>query len=304
VILLLLFIIVGLGFATNAEAIQQNKLIFWDAARIEEGKNVPLTAYMLVIAIGMAMVGSLFSSDAWNNITFTAGEVINPKKNIPLSLFFGTLLVTVLYLLANVVYITVLPLRGDPAGTTVAERGIQFALNDRLATAAISTVFGNYAMIIMAAFIMISTFGCNNGLILSGARVYYAMAEDRIFFSKAGKLNDRGVPSSGLIFQSIWASILCLSGTYNQLLDYVIFAVLIFYILTIIGIFILRIRRPELERPYKAFGYPVVPALYIIFATIITIILLRFKEYSWAGLIIVVIGIPVYFLWNKRKPNI
>jgi APA family basic amino acid/polyamine antiporter len=250
----------------------------------------------------MAMVGSLFSSDAWNNITFTAGEVINPKKNIPVSLFLGTFIVTILYLLANVVYISVLPLKGDPAGLSVADRGMQFALNDRLATAAISGIFGNYAMIIMAVFIMISTFGCNNGLILSGARVYYAMAQDGTFLKKSGELNSKGVPSWGLVFQCIWAGVLCLSGTYGQLLDYVIFAVLIFYILTILGIFILRIKRPDADRPYKAFGYPVIPAIYILTALLVTFILLFNKDYSWGGLIIVVIGIPVYFLWNKRKP--
>lgn len=301
VILLILFIIIGLGFATNTNAFQLNKQIFWEPSQMEDGVNIPLGGFALIAAIGMAMVGSLFSSDAWNNITFTAGEVINPRKNIPLSLFLGTFIVTILYLLANVVYITVLPLRGDPAGLTVAERGMQFALNDRLATAAISDVFGNYAMIIMAVFIMISTFGCNNGLILSGARVYYAMAQDGLFFRKSGTLNAKGVPSWGLIFQCIWAAVLCLSGTYGQLLDYVVFAVLIFYILTITGIFVLRKKYPEMERPYKAFGYPVIPAIYIMIATLITIILLFFKNYSWGGLIIVIIGIPVYFIWNKRK---
>ena len=301
VILLILFIIIGLGFATNTGAIHLNKQIFWEPSQLKEGIITPLGGFALIAALGMAMVGSLFSSDAWNNITFTAGEVINPKRNIPLSLFLGTFIVTILYLLANVVYITVLPLQGDPAGVTVAERGMQFAMNDRLATAAISDVFGNYAMIIMAVFIMISTFGCNNGLILSGARVYYAMAQDGIFFRKSGILNIKGVPSWGLALQCIWASILCLSGTYGQLLDYVIFAVLIFYILTIIGLFILRIKNPQTERPYKAFGYPFIPAFYIITATIITLILLFYKDYSWGGLIIVIIGIPVYFLWNKRK---
>jgi basic amino acid/polyamine antiporter, APA family len=271
---------------------------------VKDGVNIPLGGFALITAIGMAMVGSLFSSDAWNNITFTAGEVINPRKNIPLSLFLGTLIVTILYLLANVVYITVLPLQGDPAGLTTAERGMQFALNDRLATAAISGIFGNYAMIIMAVFIMISTFGCNNGLILSGARVYYAMAQDGIFFRKSGELNTKGVPSWGLVIQCIWAGVLCLSGTYGQLLDYVIFAVLIFYILTIFGIFILRIKKPGLERPYKAFGYPVIPAVYILTATLVTAILLFYKDYAWGGLVIVIIGIPVYFLWNKRKPGI
>jgi APA family basic amino acid/polyamine antiporter len=304
VLLLILFIIIGLGFAANSNAVQLNKQIFWEPAQVENGINIPLGGFALIAALGMAMVGSLFSSDAWNNITFTAGEVINPRKNIPLSLFLGTFIVTILYLLANLVYITVLPLRGDPESLSVAGRGMQFAMNDRLATAAISDVFGNYAMIIMAVFIMISTFGCNNGLILSGARVYYAMAQDGIFFRKSGTLNNHGVPSWGLIMQCVWAALLCLSGTYSQLLDYVIFAVLIFYILTITGIFILRIKRPGAERPYRAFGYPFIPSFYIIIATIITLILLFYKDYSWGGLVIVIIGIPVYFLWNKRKPGI
>jgi len=305
VILLLAFIIIGLGFASNSGAINVNDKIFWQP--IQEGpggQDIPLSGYALIAALGMAMVGTLFSSDAWNNITFTAGEVINPKKNIPLSLFLGTLIVTILYLLANVVYITVLPLRGEPESATIVGRGMQYAMNDRLATAAISGVFGNYAVIIMAAFIIISTFGCNNGLILSGARVYYSMANDGLFFPKVGKLNGNGVPAFGLILQCIWASMLCLSGTYGQLLDYVIFAVLIFYILTITGIFILRRTQPDTERPYKAFGYPVIPVIYIVLASLIVFILFIYKsDYTWPGLIIVLLGIPVYFLWRKKLGN-
>jgi APA family basic amino acid/polyamine antiporter len=301
-ILLVLFIIIGLGFAANQSSFHINNLIFWEPEREGAGGvDMPLSGVALVAAIGMAMVGSLFSSDAWNNITFTAGEVINPRKNIPLSLFLGTFAVTVLYLLANFVYISVLPVRGDPNGTDIASRGIQYALNDRLATAAISGVFGNYAVLIMAAFIVISTFGCNNGLILAGARVYYAMASDGIFFKKVGILNNKGVPATGLIIQGIWAGLLCLSGTYGQLLDYVVFAVLIFYTLTIFGLFRLRKLRPELERPYKAFGYPVIPLVYIILALIVMFILFIYKpEYTWPGLIIVLLGIPVFFLWKKN----
>ena len=303
VLLMLLFIIVGLGFSSNSEAIHINEKIFWQPMQEGPGgQDIPLSGFILVAALGMAMVGTLFSSDAWNNITFTAGEIINPKKNIPLSLFLGTSIVTVLYLLANVVYITALPVRGEPVGGGVMERGIQYALNDRLATAAISGVFGNYAVVIMAVFIVISTFGCNNGLILSGARVYYSMAKDNLFFKKVGLLNSKGVPAAGLVVQGIWASLLCLSGTYGQLLDYVVFAVLIFYILTISGIYILRIRRPDMERPYKAFGYPVIPAIYILLASVIVIILFIFKpEYTWPGLLIVLLGIPVYFLWHKKS---
>jgi len=306
VFLLILFIIIGLGFSSNSEAIRINEKIFWQPMQEGPGGlDIPISGFALIAAIGMAMVGTLFSSDAWNNITFTAGEIINPKKNIPLSLFLGTSIVTVLYLLANVVYITVLPLRGEPVGDGIMERGMQYAINDRLGTAALSGVFGNFAVIIMAVFIVISTFGCNNGLILSGARVYYSMAKDNQFFKKVGLLNSKGVPAAGLVVQGIWASLLCLSGTYGQLLDYVVFAVLIFYILTISGIFILRVKRPEMERPYKAFGYPVIPVLYILLASVIVIILFIFKpEYTWPGLLIVLLGIPVYYLWyNKRKKN-
>ncbi len=300
-ILLVLFIVVGLGFAANKDAINLNMLTLWTPeTEGTGGVDIPIAGMALVAAIGMAMVGSLFSSDAWNNITFTAGEVINPRKNIPLSLLLGTLSVTVLYLLANLVYITVLPVRGSPEGNEVAMRGMQYALNDRLGTAAMSGIFGNYAVMIMAGFIVISTFGCNNGLILAGARVYYAMAFDGIFFRKVGILNAKGVPSTGLIIQGVWASLLCLSGTYGQLLDYVVFAVLIFYVLTIFGIFRLRSSRPDAERPYKALGYPVIPMLYIILAIIVMTILLIYKPaYTWPGLFIVLLGIPVFFLWNK-----
>jgi APA family basic amino acid/polyamine antiporter len=301
-ILLVMFIIIGLGFAANQQAISVNREIIWDPVRLgADGNGIPLAGMALVAAIGMAMVGSLFSSDAWNNITFTAGEVINPRKNIPLSLFLGTFVVTILYLLANLVYITVLPLRGDPDGADVVARGMQYAVNDRLGTAAFSGLFGNYAVLIMAAFIVISTFGCNNGLILAGARVYYAMAADRIFFKKVGTLNEKGVPATGLVIQGIWAGLLCLSGTYGQLLDYVVFAVLIFYVLTIAGLFLLRKKRPEAERPYRAFGYPVIPLIYIFLALSIMFILLIYKpEYTWPGLIIVILGIPVYYLWKKK----
>ncbi len=297
------FILVGFFFAYNSDSVAANMSYFWEPAiKDKAGQWIPLTGMALIAAIGMAQVGSLFSSDAWNNVTFTAAEVINPKKNIPMSLFLGTFIVTILFILTNIVYIVVLPLRGDPAGATVMEKGIQYALNDRLATAAVTDVFGVYAASVMALFIMISTFGCNNGLILSGARVYYAMARDGLFFNEAGILNRKAVPSAGLILQAVWASLLCLSGTYSQLLDYVVFAVLIFYVLTIAGIFILRKKMPDAERPYKAFGYPVIPALYIIVAIAIMLILLIYKpEYTWPGLIIVIMGIPVYFLWNKQS---
>jgi len=298
-------ILLAFFIGKNAAAIGANFSNFWSASwtHIANGKIVSvetLSGSMLLAAIGVAMVGSLFSSDAWNNITFTAAEVKNPKKNIPLSLFLGTAIVTLLYIGANIAYIVVLPLKGNVAGATVADRGIQFALSDRVATAASSMIFGAPAVIIMAVLIMVSTFGCNNGLILAGARVYYAMAKDKLFFKKIGTINKNSVPGVALVVQAVWASLLCLSGTYSDLLDYVIFAVLIFYILTIAGIFRLRIKRPDAERPYKAWGYPVVPALYILAAAAISIDLLIFKPmYTWPGMVIVLLGIPVYFIWSK-----
>lgn len=301
IIVLFAFILIGLIWARNGTAIHLNWEILWDAQQTgADGQPLKLAGFALVAAMGAAMVGSLFSSDAWNNITFTAGEVVNPKKNIPLSLFFGTLIVTVLYLLANLVYMQTLPLRGIQEGADAVSRGMQFATNDRLGTASMEGVFGLNAALIMAVFVVVSTFGCNNGLILSGARVYYAMSNDGLFFKAAGRLNSKGVPATGLWVQAVWASLLCLSGTYGQLLDYVIFAVLIFYTMTILGIFILRKKRPDAERPYKAFGYPVFPALYILLALLIMAILLVYKpQYTWPGLIIVLIGIPVYYIWRR-----
>ena len=298
-------ILAAVIWGANDFAIEANWSDFWTASWTRVGADGGLTVESLgglsiLAAIGVAMVGSLFSSDAWNNITFTAGEVVNPKRNIPLSLVLGTGIVTALYLLANLAYILVLPVRGTPEGADVIARGIQFAVSDRVATAAVSTFFGGAAAAIMAGLIMVSTFGCNNGLILSGARVYYTMALDGLFFKKTGTLNSKAVPAFALIVQSVWASALCLSGKYGDLLDYVIFAVLIFYILTIIGIFRLRKSRPDAERPYKAFGYPVVPALYVVATTALCIDLLVFKPaYTWPGLIIVLLGIPVYFLWRR-----
>ena len=298
-------ILLAFFIGENAAAIGANFSNFWNASwtHISNGKIISvesLSGSMLLAAIGVAMVGSLFSSDAWNNITFTAAEVKNPKRNIPLSLFLGTAIVTLLYIGANVAYILVLPLKGSPEGVSVVGRGIQFALSDRVATAASSMIFGAPAVVIMAVLIMISTFGCNNGLILAGALVYYAMARDNLFFKKIGTVNKNSVPGVALVVQAVWASLLCLSGTYGDLLDYVIFAVLIFYILTIAGIFLLRKKRPDAERPYKAWGYPVVPALYILAASAISIDLLIFKPmYSWPGMIIVLLGIPVYFIWKR-----
>ncbi|MDE3058103.1 MAG: amino acid permease [Bacteroidota bacterium] len=303
---LLGLILLGFLIGKNAEAVAANFSNFWNAAWTQFSNGNfqihPLSGIALAGAIGAAMVGSLFSSDAWNNITFTAGEVVNPKRTIPLGLFFGTAIVTMLYISANISYLNILPLHGSPNGATVAERGIQFATDDRVATAAAQMMFGDAAAIVMAVLIMISTFGCNNGLILAGARVYYAMSKDGLFFEKAGVLNRHSVPAFALVTQGIWASALCLSGTYSNLLDYVIFAVLIFYIFTISGLFILRKKRPDAERPYKAFGYPFIPAFYILIAAFISIDLLFVKPaYTWPGLIIVLMGIPVYWYWRRRK---
>jgi APA family basic amino acid/polyamine antiporter len=298
-------ILLGLFIGANAQAISANFSNIWQGKwlHLVDGKIgwvESLTGFSIVVAIGVSMVGSLFSSVAWENITFTAGEIKNPKKNIPLSLFFGTSIVIILYFLANVAYLLVLPLAGNPDGKDVMSLGIQFAAEDRVGTAAAHLIFGEPAAIIMAVMIMISTFGCNNGLILAGPRVYYAMAKDKLFFKSTGTLNKKSVPAIALIAQGIWASLLCLSGTYSQLLDYVVFAVLIFYILTIVGIFILRKKQPNVERPYKAFGYPILPLLYIFLAVSIALILLLYKpEYTWPGLIIVLLGIPVYFVWKK-----
>lgn len=255
-----------------------------------------------IVVICVVQVGSLFSSDAWNNITFTAGEVKDPKRNIPLSLALGTGLVLTLYMLANVAYLCTLSLSQ-----------IQGVPEDRVGTAALNVMLGGIGASVMAYAIVVSTFGCNNGLILSGARVYYAMAKDKLFFQSTGTLNKNHVPATALVLQCVWACLLVLPRTittdkagsvtygnlYGMLLDYVVFAVLIFYILTIAGIFVLRKKRPDAERPYKAFGYPVLPALYIVAATIICVVLLVYKtKTSWPGLAIVLTGVPVYFIWK------
>jgi len=228
--------------------------------------------------------------------------VHSPQRNLPRALIYGTGLVCVLYLLANVSYLSAIPLKGIKDGATVMERGIQYATQDRVASAVAETIFGAAGASIMAALILISTFGCNNGLILSGARVYYAMARDRLFFRRTGNLNRHNVPAAALIAQSIWTSLLCLTGTYGQLLNYVIFAALIFYALTTVGLFRLRKLRPDAERPYKVIGYPVLPALYIILASAIAVILLiadQTRAQAISGLVIVLLGVPVYFIWRK-----
>lgn len=264
----------------------------------------------ILVAIGIiasAMVGSVFSSDAWNNVTFIAGEMTNPKRNVGLSLFLGTLIVTTVYILVNLMYTAVLPiapaLQSGPVPYPVHAAGtLAFPLQDRVATAAADNIFGQVGTAIIAVLIMISTFGCNNGLILAGARVYYAMAKDGMFLPKAGTLNKNGVPGWALWAQCVWTSLLCLSGTYGLLLDYVVFVALVFYILTIIGIFILRKKQPDTERPYKAVGYPFLPILYILLAGTMSIALLFAQpKTSLPGLAIVLLGIPVYYLSKKKE---
>jgi len=290
-------IIIGLTIGRHAEAITAN---------FSNGNFNPVAfTPAFIIAFGSALVGSLFASDAWNNVTFAAAEVHSPQRNLPRALLYGTGLVSILYILANVSYLNVLPLHGVKDGATVMERGIQYATQDRVASAAAETIFGAAGASIMAALILISTFGCNNGLILSGARVYYAMARDKLFFRRAGGLNVHSVPAAALIAQSIWTSLLCLTGTYGQLLNYVIFAALVFYALTTIGLFRLRSLRPDAERPYRVVGYPVLPALYIILASAIAVILLiadQTRAQAISGLVIVLLGVPVYFIWRKVVP--
>ena len=244
----------------------------------------------LVFALGAAMVGALFSSDAWNNVTFIAAEIKKPERNIGLSLLIGTVLVTILYLSMNIMYLNVLSIQE-----------IAHAPDQRVALAAAMKIFGSAGTTIIAVMIMISTFGCNNGLILSGARVYYTMAQDGMFLKAAQQLNKKGVPAKALWMQAIWASLLCLSGKYGDLLDFIIFTVLLFYILTIAGIFILRKKQPQLERPYKAFGYPFIPFIYLLLASSICIILLITKTtFAGGGLLIVLIGLPIYYIIQKK----
>ena len=313
-------IFLGIFVGRNAGAITENFNQLWtirNAQPIEPGANflrsfVPTItaaggAFGLLVAYGVAQVGSLFSADAWNNIGFTAAEVKNPKRDVALSMAFGTIIVITLYCLANLAYLCTLPLVQ-----------IQTAPDDRVASAALNAIFGPTGAMIMAVAIIISTFGCNNGLILAGARVSYAMAKDGLFFRSTGTLNSRGVPGTALVYQGIWIAVLILLRTrhvdaagavtygnlYSDLLDYVVFSVLIFYVLTIAGIFVLRAKRPTAERPYRAFGYPFVPSLYIVAALAIMFVLLLYRtQTAWPGLVIVLLGVPVYLVWSRRaKP--
>ncbi|MGP8172932.1 MAG: APC family permease [Terracidiphilus sp.] len=273
---------------------------------VQVGVGGPIVLVNVLVILAVVQVGSLFSADAWNNITFTAGEVKNPKRNIPLSLVLGTGFVLTVYFLASLAYILVLPLHGDPHGATVLARGVQYAAEDRVATAALEQIFHSGGAYLMAAAILVSTFGCANGMTLAGARVYYAMSRDGLFFKSVGKLHPRyKTPVAGLLVQAAWTTLLCVSGTYGQLLDYIIFAVLVFYILTIVGLFVLRFKRSEAPRPYKALGYPALPGFYILLASWICIVLLRYKpQYTWPGLVLVLLGIPVYLFWSRRSSGI
>ncbi len=313
--ILALVMIVAFGLlARNAAAIAANLSggNFWRNAGLHTlhpvtvgvGGPTAMVGFLTVIAV--VQVGSLFSSDAWNNVTFTAGEIQNPKRNLPLSLALGTGVVLLLYIACNFIYLAVLPLQGSAEGSSIVARGIQFAREDRVATAVMEQAFAGYGARIMALAILISTFGCANGMLLAGARVYYAMSQDGLFFKAAGRLSPKSrTPVVSLWVQWAWTCLLCLSGSYGQLLDYVIFAVLLFYVLTIAGLFVLRQTRPDAERPYRAFGYPVLPALYIVLALFICVVLLRYKpQYTWPGLGIVLLGVPVYLLWKGRVARV
>jgi APA family basic amino acid/polyamine antiporter len=294
---------VGLILGWNRAAVAANFGQFWTPHGFSDITPTvsASTSFGLFVAICVSQTGSLFSADAWNNITFTAGEVKEPRRNVPLSLVLGTTIVIGLYLLANVAYLVTLPFGG-----------IQHAPADRVATATLDAIFPGAGALIMAIGIMVSTFGCNNGLILAGARAYYAMARDGLFFRAAGTLNGAKVPAWALVLQGIWAGLLVLPRTYDStthaygnlysnLLDYVISAALIFYILTIAGVFRLRRTRPDADRPYRAFGYPLVPALYIGgAATILATLFVYRTATTWPGLVIVLLGLPVYFAWKPR----
>jgi APA family basic amino acid/polyamine antiporter len=324
---LVLLIVLGLTVALQPATLQTNCADLWGgiwATKQYESVHhfMPLAGVAALMVMGGAMVGALFSADAWNNVTFAAAEIRNPRRNLPWSLALGTGLVIVLYLLANVAYLAALPLHGDKKAAEAKEaaakeaatpeeaqtlraeaaftRGIDHARDDRVGTAVLERASPNFGVPLMAVAIMISTFGCVNGLVLMGARLYYAMAQDRLFFQSVGQLNGRGVPAVGLVLQGLWSVVLIFSGTYGDLLDYIIFAALLFYVLTVSGLFVLRRKMPNAERPYRAFGYPVLPALYVVVCALIMLDLLIVKPvYSWPSFIIVLTGIPVYLFWRR-----
>ena len=300
-----ILIILGFLLGANADIVSQNFTHLFDASTTSKVDDqwvvTGISAFGIILALGVTQVGTLFSSDAWNGLTFAGDEVVNAEKTIPRGMIIGTFLVTALYLLLNVVYLCILPLKGDPNGLDALSRGIQFASEDRVAAAAAQVIGGQGFSIIVAILIMISTFGCNNGLILSGARVYYTMAKDGLFFKNFGSLNNAGVPQNALWWQCFWACFLCLTGKYGDLLDYLMGVVILFYAFTIYGIFILRKKMPNAERPIKAPGYPIIPMIYVIVASIIVLILVKEKpQFTYPGLGIVALGIPVYY-WFKRS---
>ncbi len=325
---LAMLIVIGLSVAVQAEAMRVNFADLWSGLTeskpfLDVAKFAPWTPLAAVMLLSGAMVGSLFSADAWNNVTFVAGEIKNPQRNLPWGLLLGTGSVIVLYVLANFAYLSSLQMRthfdigaaGSGAIYGIAEpmakeeftalRGIDHARDDRVGTAVLERVSPNLGVPIMAIIIMISTFGCNNGLTIMGARLYYAMARDGLFFQAVGKLNAQGVPAVGIWLQCAWTIVLIFSGSYNDLLDYIIFAALMFYILTVSAVFVLRVKKPDAPRPYRAWGYPVVPAIYVVLCAVIMLSLLVVKPvYSWPSFIIVLTGIPVFFLWRAvNRPD-
>jgi APA family basic amino acid/polyamine antiporter len=304
-----LLIVLGFTLGASSEVIDLNFTNIFDASQSTVSNGIlqveNLTFIGIILAIGVTQVGTLFSSDSWTGLASAGEEVVNPTKTIPRGLAIGTLLVTVLYFLMNVAYLTILPLKGDPNGIDVMARGIQFASEDRVAAAAATVIGGPNFTIFVAILIMVSTFGCNNGIILAGSRVYYTMAKDGLFFKNFAKLNSKGVPQNALWWQCVWAGVLCLSGKYGDLLDYLMAVVILFYIFTIFGIFILRKKEPQIERPIKAPLFPFLPALYIVLAMILVVILYIEKpQFTLPGLGIVLLGIPVFYLFkttNKEK---
>ncbi len=293
--LLSLFGLIAFGFfALDSGTWHLNWSNAWTIHKLNaDGSFVEYTTVAALGAVAASMVGSIFSSDSWNSVTFIAGEMKNPKRDVALSLFFGTMIVTLIYVAANVMYTAVLPLHD-----------IATADKDRVAVAASHEIFGHAGTVIIALMIMVSTFGCNNGLIFAGARVYYTMAKDGLFFKRTGTLNKFAVPEFGLWIQALVASILCLSGRYGDLLDMISFVVVLFYVLTIFGIFRLRVSRPDAERPYRAFGYPVLPAIYILMGITFCILLIVYKpNFTWPGLIIVLIGIPIYYFSQRNSTH-
>lgn len=305
-IALFALIVLGLAAGLQTDVLADNFSDMWSASKttIADGvaTSVPLSGFALLGALGATIINSLFSSDAWNNVTFIAGEIQDPKRNIPRSLFLGTVIVTGVYLLANLAYLALLPLHGDLNAPDIVGKGIQFATDDRVGTAAASMIFGDIAVYLMAGLIMVSTFGCNNGIILAGSRLFYAMANDGLFFAKAKQLNTRQVPAVALWIQCAWACVLCLTGTYTELIKFATFASLLFYILTILAIFVLRRKEPNAERPYRAFGYPWIPALYIVITLLICVALLVYDTWnSGLSLLLVLLGIPVYRLTMRSS---